>query len=454
MHYLCSAPVSYPLIFATQIGHYCAMLDRAGTSHAKMLGAFKGATGHSQGVVAAAVISSAPTDAALVESAATAAKYMLWQGTRCQQVLNCDVQYTGATPESSPMLAVTGMTVDTLTKLVITENKAAGSDLLSVSIVNNHQECAVSGPPDSLVHLREQIAKMSAETGSQARVPYSLRKPETSTAFLRVSAPFHSPACASAVAPITADAARVGFTLGTLAIPVYSTADGSAITSLEQLIAMQATGCMRFRAAVATLDQAHGVTHILDLGPGGGRTGSGVGGSAQFTADIKEGAGIRVLLARVTTPDVVVESTPHIGGLNDLFSGEMVFGPNWAVAHAPTLVKRASDGKMVLNTRFTEVVGKPPCIMSGMTPTTSTNGLELVAACGNGGSVAPYRPAALRPVWLGWIGTCREWLCTAGSQSTYTPLFPAVVFLQIPRRACRRWAAPARLCSADCKQAR
>lgn len=32
-----------------------------------------------------------------------------------------------------------------------------------------------------------------------------------------------------------------------------------------------------------------------------------------------------------------------------------------------------------------QVVGKPPCIMSGMTPTTSTNGLDLVAACGNGG---------------------------------------------------------------------
>lgn len=121
---------------------------------------------------------------------------------------------------ASPMLAVAGMTVEALTKLVVTENKAAGSDLAHVSIVNNGSECCVSGPIEALVHLREQIAKGSAESGSQARVPYSLRKPETTTSFLRVSAPFHSPVCASAEAAIAEDAKRVGFTLGTLAIPV------------------------------------------------------------------------------------------------------------------------------------------------------------------------------------------------------------------------------------------
>ena len=61
------------------------------------------------------------------------------------------------------------------------------------------------------------------------------------------------------------------------------------------------------------------------------------------------------------------------------------FGPNWGVAYAPSLAKRQCDGKVVLNTKFTALTGKPPCIMSGMTPTTSVNGLDLVAACGNGG---------------------------------------------------------------------
>lgn len=132
--------------------------------------------------------------------------------------------------------------------------------------------------------------------------------------------------------------------------------DGTPLSSLSQLISMQATGCMHFRAAVATMDQAHGVTHILDLGPGGGRAGDGVGGSAQFAAAIKEGAGVRVILARITIPKPEVTDAPHIGGFDELMSDSPAqFGPNWAVEHAPKLSKRASDGKVVLDTKFTRV---------------------------------------------------------------------------------------------------
>ena len=227
---------------------------------------------------------------------------------------------------------------------------------------------------------------MSAEEGTQARVPFSSRKPETTTSFLRVSAPFHSQACAGALAAIAADAARVGFSLGELLVPVHSTVDGSAITTLDQLISMQASECMNFGAAIGSFDQTHGITHILDLGPGGGAGGAGVGGSGLFAAAIKEGAGVRVILARTTTPSPEEEDFPHIGGFEELVAaGPPQFGPNWGVDYAPKLAKRASDGKLVLNTKWTELTGKPPCIMSGMTPTTSVNGLDLVAACGNGG---------------------------------------------------------------------
>jgi fatty acid synthase subunit beta len=232
---------------------------------------------------------------------------------------------------------------------------------------------------------------MSAEAGTQARIPFSSRKPETTTAFLRVSAPFHSAACAPALTAIAADAARVGFELGALTAPVHSTVDGSLVTTVEQLIAMQATECCDFPAAIATFGQAAaggaGVTHIIDLGPGGGSGGGGVGGSAQFAADIKEGAGVRVILARTTTaaaPELT--QSPHVGGLDEFLApGPPQFGPNWGVDFAPTVAERAADGKLVLHTKFTELTGKPPCIMSGMTPTTSVNGLDLVAACGNGG---------------------------------------------------------------------
>lgn len=101
MSYLCSAPVSYPLIFATQMAHYCNALKHSGATHAQLLGVLKGATGHSQGVVAAAVISSSTTDADLLTRSAAAARYMLWQGTRCHQVLRADVRYVMCRPPSA-----------------------------------------------------------------------------------------------------------------------------------------------------------------------------------------------------------------------------------------------------------------------------------------------------------------------------------------------------------------
>ena len=102
MSYLCSAPVSYPLIFATQMAHYCNALKHSGATHAQLLGVLKGATGHSQGVVAAAVISSSATDTDLLTRSAAAARYMLWQGTRCHQVLRAEVRYVTCHPPLHP----------------------------------------------------------------------------------------------------------------------------------------------------------------------------------------------------------------------------------------------------------------------------------------------------------------------------------------------------------------
>lgn len=117
--YLCSAPVSYPLVFACQLANYVVTLQRTGCAHADFIPTVKGATGHSQGVVAAAVVASAATDADLITRAALGAKYMLWQGTRCHEVLNASVRYTGTTPQSSPMLAVTGLGEAALRKVSV-----------------------------------------------------------------------------------------------------------------------------------------------------------------------------------------------------------------------------------------------------------------------------------------------------------------------------------------------
>lgn len=129
MAYLCSAPVSYPLIYATQLAHYAVAIASAGVQQDQMVSVLKGATGHSQGVVTAAVIASSSDDATLVANAAAGAKYMLWQGARCHQVLNTAVAYSGPTPQASPMLAVAGLTKEALSKVCAQFNANAGAPL-------------------------------------------------------------------------------------------------------------------------------------------------------------------------------------------------------------------------------------------------------------------------------------------------------------------------------------
>ena len=64
--HLHASAVSYPLVFVTQMAHYVGSLARLGLSQQEMRTLLDGSTGHSQGVVAAAVASLAADDEALV----------------------------------------------------------------------------------------------------------------------------------------------------------------------------------------------------------------------------------------------------------------------------------------------------------------------------------------------------------------------------------------------------
>jgi len=64
--HLHASAVSYPLVFVTQMAHYVGSLTRLGISQQAMQTLLDGSTGHSQGVVAAAVVSLAADEEALV----------------------------------------------------------------------------------------------------------------------------------------------------------------------------------------------------------------------------------------------------------------------------------------------------------------------------------------------------------------------------------------------------
>ncbi len=58
-------------------------------------------------------------------------------------------------------------------------------------------------------------------------------------------------------------------------------------------------------------------------------------------------------------------------------------------------MQRASDGQVVIDTLFARLLGRPPLLVAGMTPTTSLNGVPLVAAATNAGYYAELAAGGL-----------------------------------------------------------
>ena len=105
IEYLRSAPISYPLVFLTQIANYLAAIDACDTSHSALTKSFKCATGHSQGIVAAVVLASSGDGVSLHAKSLKGVRYMFWHGVRVGQTFSA-APTDGA---GTPMLAVTGV---------------------------------------------------------------------------------------------------------------------------------------------------------------------------------------------------------------------------------------------------------------------------------------------------------------------------------------------------------
>eukprot|EP01099_Mayorella_cantabrigiensis_P004330 TRINITY_DN3256_c0_g1_i1.p1 TRINITY_DN3256_c0_g1~~TRINITY_DN3256_c0_g1_i1.p1 ORF type:complete len:264 (+),score=49.33 TRINITY_DN3256_c0_g1_i1:130-921(+) len=119
--YLYSAPISFPLVFLTQLCNYAVSLHRLGTTHSRFLSKLKGTTGHSQGVIAALALSISPTEDDLINNASLFARYLFWQGLRAQETLSFSLEGKvgdKGEPTSSPMLVVRGLPFKQLDSII------------------------------------------------------------------------------------------------------------------------------------------------------------------------------------------------------------------------------------------------------------------------------------------------------------------------------------------------
>ncbi|OQS01704.1 fatty acid synthase subunit alpha [Achlya hypogyna] len=373
---LASATNSYPLIMLTQFANYLAFLEAAHVKHEEILSRVAAASGHSQGLVTAVLVAAAKTHDKLLTLGLQFVRYMFLHGVHAQATFG-NVANAG---DVSPMLSVRGLPVAKLQAVVDGTNaklRLKDARALQVSLVNGKTMAVVTGHPEALALLQSALEKMSAPADGQNRVPFSQRKPTIATTPLDVSVAFHNTILTPGHALIVQELARLELAVrgDALQFPVLGTNDAAANLQtygekdvLPDIVKMQLTDAAPWPKTVGALRATTPITHVLDFGP--------ARGAAPLTAPLLEGYGIAVVVpthlhkGSATVPGLEYLATPASALVNKA-SWEATFGPSLSTNH---------DGKRTLHNKYTERLGRQPIWIGGMTPTTSYNGVPLVAA--------------------------------------------------------------------------
>eukprot|EP00004_Rigifila_ramosa_P027693 TRINITY_DN910_c0_g1_i1.p1 TRINITY_DN910_c0_g1~~TRINITY_DN910_c0_g1_i1.p1 ORF type:complete len:2842 (-),score=503.53 TRINITY_DN910_c0_g1_i1:4431-12935(-) len=399
--YLRSAPISYPAIGLVQLSHYALTLRLWNISPSTFFQFVSGFTGHSQGLLSACAAALSKTESELESNICTTVAIMFWLGHYAQtctpfpsgvSALRADIlreseQNGDGSP--TPMLAIFKLPPPIVQGYVDHVNKqlsetAALHRRLSICLVNGPRAVVVCGHPESLhvlaVTLRTREAPANVPL-DQARIPFSKRKRAFVLKYLPISAPFHDSSCLDRVPElVVAECARMGITWNAadLAAPLFSTKDGHNLQQssslLTDVIALQTVELLVWPTCMDAALAHSQATHIIDFGPG---ETAGVG---SVCARIYHGAGVQVIMAGS------FKSGSNLADKSVLFDrreSAIPFGRNYAKEYAPELVRRRSDDKLVVRTKFSELIGKPPVMVAGMTPCTVNP--HLVAAISNSG---------------------------------------------------------------------
>ncbi|KAG6910835.1 hypothetical protein DXG01_007150 [Tephrocybe rancida] len=363
--YLASVPVSFPLIGLTQLVQYLVVCKVANLTPGELRDRIAGTTGHSQGIVSAVAISASATFDDLTENARKALRWLFFSGLRGQQafpvvslepsIVQDSVDGGEGTP--SPMLSITGLSLKEVeTHLKKTNAHLPENSKLHVSLNNGPRAFVVTGPARALHGLVTNLRKVRAPSGAdQSKTPFSQRKPVFSVRFLVVGVPYHSEYLTGATEQLEVDLDEELWQAADLKIPVFNTEDGSDLRTLSTSITRSLceqifTSPIHWSKAT---DFPETATHAIDFGPGG------LSGIGPLTARNFDGRGVRVIIAG-----------DRGKGDAELYSAtEVKYEDWWSKKWSPSLV-RTSDGTIHLDTPFSRLLGKPPIMVAGMTPST------------------------------------------------------------------------------------
>ncbi|KAL4780487.1 acyl transferase domain-containing protein [Aspergillus varians] len=371
--YLVSAPVSLPLIGLVQLAHFAVTCKVLGREPGEILERFSGTTGHSQGIVTAAAIASATTWESYNKAAANALTMLFWIGLRSQQayprtsiapsVLQDSIENGEGAP--TPMLSIRDLPRASVQEHIDMTNQHLPEDRhISISLVNSARNFVVTGPPLSLYGLNLRLRKDKAPTGlDQNRVPFTQRKVRFVNRFLPITAPFHSQYLYSAFDRIMEDLEDVEISPNSLTIPVYGTKTGSDLREISDVNVVPALVRMITHDPVNWEQTTvfSGATHIIDFGPGG------ISGLGVLTNRNKDGTGVRVVLA-----GAMDGTNAEVGYKPELFDRDehsVKYAIDWVKEYGPRLMKNAT-GQTFVDTKMSRLLGIPPIMVAGMTPTT------------------------------------------------------------------------------------
>lgn len=378
--FISAAAISFPIIGLIDLAHYCIMCKMLNKSPGEMTQLLFGVTGHSQGIVIAAVASLSGTWDAFFHNARWAIELLFWLGYHSHREapqstldpvsLSDSIQEGEGSP--SHLLVVRGLQQQRLESLLATCNQQLGvHEHLYLALKNGPQNYVIAGSPRSLRGLTLQLRKIRAKEGSdQGRVPYSQRRPEIHCQFLPVSAPFHSQHLA-----IAADRVKEIFVessqspkLSSLRTPMFHTESGLKMggmngigneASLTHILIDAITSKAVDWPASLQVGQPSRPTHCVAFG--GGRFGD-------LVNRVVNGLGIRVI-----DGTSFEASSAVIGTKADLYAPNLepwqLKTPSWKHAFRPT-IEKSSNGETVLQTRLSLLLKTPPVITGGMTPTT------------------------------------------------------------------------------------
>ena len=371
--YLVSAPVSFPLIGLVQLAHYTVTCRTLGLTPGDVRERFSGTTGHSQGIVTAAAIAVADSWQTFEKATKDALTILFWIGSRSQQAyprtslapstLQDSVENGEGTP--TPMLSVRDLPQAALEEHVNATNHHLPKDRhIAISLTNSARNFVITGPPISLYGLNLRLRKVKAPTGlDQTRIPFTERKIRFVNRFLPITAPFHSVYLTDAYKQLQEDLKDLRIDSQILTIPVFNTADGKDIRKEDKnivpaLVRMITQDPVKWETATAFPN----ATHVVDFGPGG------ISGLGVLTNRIKEGTGVRVILA-----GAIDGTNTEVGYKPELFDRDeehaVKYAVDWVKEHGPKLVK-TSAGQTFVDTKMSRLLGIPPVMVAGMTPCT------------------------------------------------------------------------------------